>query len=344
MKQTHSCFPLLYFMMISLPFLVSSQTCQRFCGKLPLKYPFGSSSGCGDPRFQNYVNCNQDKLSLTTHTGCYPVTDIDYSNQVIYVSDPSMSTCACTQPSKGFGLNWDAPFSFHSDNVFTLLDCSVDSSSPIYNNNNNNSSAVPLCDKNGAPICSFLYSCRAISIINLPISTCCVYTPVDLGPAFDMDLKKLQCSSYSGFYSFSGQEDNPENWKYGIALKYKFNVYNDYPSSCVTCERSNGACGYAGDYNSFICNCPSGVNTTTDCYFETSFNNAPRLLQHPWQQISGNWLICIMAWIMIWQLNNFPLGESSRTKKRDRIELKKKKFISTLLWCFKITRQKIITL
>ncbi|KAL5761896.1 hypothetical protein ACOSP7_018160 [Xanthoceras sorbifolium] len=295
MKSKHASFPIFYFMVsvISLPFLVSSQTCQRTCGNLPLRYPFGSSPGCGDPRFQKYVNCNQDKLTLTTHTGCYPVTDIDYSNQVIYISDPSMSTCACTQPSKGFGLNWDAPFSFHDDNVFTLLDCSI-GSSPVYNGNN--TSAVPLCDKKGAPICSFLYTCRAISMLNLPISTCCVYTPVDLGPSFEMDLQKLQCSSYSGFYSFSGQEANPENWKYGIALKYKFNVYNDYPSSCANCEKSNGACGYAGASNSFICNCPSGLNTTTDCFFVTSFNNALRLL--PWQ--TGTWLIYTMAWILIW--------------------------------------------
>ncbi|WCJ21765.1 hypothetical protein M5689_003895 [Euphorbia peplus] len=185
-----------------------------------------------------------------------------------------MSTCACTQPSKGFGLDWDAPFSFHDDTVFTLLDCST-SSSPIYNtntddhsdNNINGTNIVPQCDKTGAPICSFLYSCQAISMLNTPISTCCVYTPVDLGPAFEMDLGKLKCSSYSGFYSFNGQEANPENWKYGIAVKYKFNVYNEYPSSCGDCERSNGVCGYGGAYDSFVCNCPTAFNTTSDCFF-----------------------------------------------------------------------------
>ncbi|KAJ4711232.1 Wall-associated receptor kinase [Melia azedarach] len=296
MKPKHSCITLFFFIStISLPFLVSSQTCQRTCGQIPLKYPFGSGPGCGDPRFQKYVTCNDQKFTFTTHTGCYPVTNIDYTNHVIYITDPSMSTCACTQPSKGFGLDWDAPFSFHDDNVFTLLDCSINSS-PIYKSNNAyNSSAVPFCDKKGASICSFLYSCRAISMLNLPISTCCVYTPVDLGPSFEMDLQKLQCSSYSGFYSFSGQDYNPENWKYGIALKYKFNVYNDYPSSCANCEKSNGACGYSGAYDTFICSCPSGVNTTTDCYFEASFNNAPRLL--PLQ--TETWLIYHLAWILV---------------------------------------------
>lgn len=279
MKATRYCITLfLCISSISVPLLVSSQACQRTCGKIPLKYPFGSGPGCGDARFQKYITCNDQKLTFTTHTGCYPVTNIDYSNQVMYVTDASMSTCACTQPSKGFGLDWDGPFSFHDDDVFTLLDCSIDSS-PIYKSNNNaydtNTSAVPLCDKKGASICSFLYSCRAISMLNLPISTCCVYTPVDLGPSFEMDLQKLQCSSYSAFYSFDGQDYNPENWKYGIALKYKFNVYNDYPGPCANCEKSNGACGYSAvSYNSFICNCPSGINTTTDCYFEAAFNNA----------------------------------------------------------------------
>lgn len=95
----------------------------------------------------------------------------------------------------------------------------------------------------------------------------CVYTPVDLGPAFEMDLQKLQCSSYSGFYSFNGQDANPDNWKYGITLKYKFNVYNNYPSSCADCERSHWVCGYGGAYDSFVCNCPNGLNTTSDCLF-----------------------------------------------------------------------------
>ncbi|XP_065864298.1 putative RING-H2 finger protein ATL21C [Euphorbia lathyris] len=271
MKMNSSHKPLIFFICLisSLPSLISSQACKNTCGNTAIKYPFGTGLGCGDPRFLKYVTCTDQKLSLTTHTGTYPVTDIDYNKQVIYISDPSMSTCSCTQPSKGFGLDWDAPFSFHDDSVFTLLDCST-SSSPIYNTDSkseNNGTIVPQCDKTGAPICSFLYSCQAISMLNLPISTCCVYTPVDLGPAFEMDLQKLECSSYSGFYSFNGQEANPENWKYGIAVKYKFNVYNDYPSSCGDCERSNGVCGYGGAYNSFVCNCPTAFNTTSDCFF-----------------------------------------------------------------------------
>ncbi|KAA8533040.1 hypothetical protein F0562_032843 [Nyssa sinensis] len=204
-----------------------------------------------------------------------------------------MSTCSCTQPSKGFSLDWDAPFSFHDNNIFALLDCST-ASSPIYKSGGGNTTTVPLCDTEGAPICSLLYSCQAISRLNIPISTCCVYTPVDLGPAFEMDLQKLQCSSYAGLYSFNGQESDPETWKYGVALKYKFNFNNDYPPTCANCERSNGACGYGGFYNSFVCNCPSGLNTSTDCFFSASWNNGFRVL--PWQ--IGTWLIHSLGWFL----------------------------------------------
>ncbi|XP_057949297.1 wall-associated receptor kinase-like 20 [Malania oleifera] len=291
MKLQQSFIPLFSVIsLVCLPSLISSQTCQKTCGEQPLRYPFGSGPGCGDPRFQPYVTCNQQKLTLTTHSGCYPITSIDYSNQVIYISDPSMSTCSCSQPSKGFSLDWNAPFTFHDSDVFALLDCST-TSSPLYKSN---SSTAPLCDPEGIPICSLLYSCNAISTLNLPISTCCVYTPVDLGPSFQMDLQKLHCTSYSGFYSH--QETNPEKWRYGVALKYKFNVDDNYPSLCASCQTSDGVCGYTGAYNSFVCNCPGAVNTTTVCLFESYWNNASRLL--PPQ--TGTWLIrSMVAWLLV---------------------------------------------
>lgn len=244
---------------------VHSQTCQKTCGSIPIRYPFGTGPGCGDPHFQSYVVCNQQQLSFFTHRGCYPITSIDYDNRVLYISDPSMSTCSCTQPSKGFSLDWNAPFSFHDSTIFALLDCSV-ANSPIYTPTN---STFPPCDPHGAGICSLLYSCQAVSSrIGMPVSTCCVYSPVDLGPSFAMDLGKLQCGSYSGLYGFNGQESNPGAWQYGVALKYKFNFDNDYPSICAACEKSNGVCGYnVGPYNTFSCNCPGGFNTSTDCFY-----------------------------------------------------------------------------
>ena len=267
---------LLSIFLLLLPSLISSQICQKNCGKETVKYPFGSGPGCGDPRFQPHVTCSNQKLTFTTHTGSYPITSIDYTNQIIHISDPTMSTCSCTVPSKGFGLNWDAPFTFADSTIFALVDCSMNSSSICQSNGyDDGSNSKLLCDQ-GTPICSLLYSCRPISTINLPISTCCVYTPVNLGPAFEMDLQKLQCPSYTGFYNFNDQEMDPEKWNYGIALKYKFSVTNDYPGSCDACERSHGVCGYGGAYNSFVCNCPNGINTTTDCFFISSYNKGFR--------------------------------------------------------------------
>ncbi|XP_030449236.1 LEAF RUST 10 DISEASE-RESISTANCE LOCUS RECEPTOR-LIKE PROTEIN KINASE-like 1.2 [Syzygium oleosum] len=297
------------FFTISALFLIpstSAQTCRTACGNQPIRYPFGSGPGCGDPRFQGRITCDeaQQMLTLTTHTGCYPITAIDYAAQVIYISDPTMSTCVCSQSSRGFGLDWDAPFSIHENTIFALLDCST-SASPIYSPaapGNSSFSSSPLCDAAGTSICSFLYSCHAISMMNQPISTCCVYTPVDLGPAYEMDLGKLKCSSYSGFYSFDGQEVDPDRWKYGVALKYKFNVYNEYPSSCAKCERSGGACGYGGAYGTFVCSCPDGgLNTTSDCFFGASWSETSGHIPAPH---TGTWaslrsVVSILSLVMI---------------------------------------------
>lgn len=260
--------------LILLPTLISSQTCHKTCGTIPVKYPFGTGPGCGNPRFLPYVTCTGQRLTFSTHTGCYTVTSIDYTNQIIYISDPTMSTCSCIQPSKGFGLDWDAPFSFHDKTVVALLECSTELKE--------NGSSTSLCDPQGSSICSLLYSCGEISRVSLPGSTCCVYTPVNLGPSFEMDLPKLQCSSYSALYGFNEAEYNPDVWNYGLALKYKFSFDNDYPVLCMSCEKSNGVCGYNDDESkSFSCNCPGGLNTTTDCFYVGSWSHGSIFL--PWK-------------------------------------------------------------
>ncbi|KAG1347557.1 LEAF RUST 10 DISEASE-RESISTANCE LOCUS RECEPTOR-LIKE PROTEIN KINASE-like 1.5 [Cocos nucifera] len=275
----------------------SDFACKSSCGSLAVHYPFGTGAGCGSPAFQPHVTCDsyQQTLTLTTHTGSYPIQAIDYTNQVLYITDPSMSTCSSTNTSDGFSLDWNAPFTFLDGNIFALLDCST-SSSPLYSSNTTD---VPLCDTSNAPICSLLYSCPAISLLNAPISTCCIYAPVSLGPSFEMDLNKLQCSSYSGIYSFNGAETNPSGWKFGIALKYRFSVDDGYPSACADCEKSNGVCGYTGQYNSFTCYCANGMNSSTNCYFASASWNGGSRTVPLWIGIGliSSWGL-VVAWIL----------------------------------------------
>ncbi|CAA0834728.1 Putative membrane lipoprotein [Striga hermonthica] len=273
----------------------SSEPCGNKCGSLQIKYPFGTGPGCGDPHFQPYITCNpqQQQLTLSTHTGCYPVTSIDYATQLLRIADPTMSTCTCTRPSRGFGLDWDAPFSFHHSTVFALLDCNNASFS-----SSSSSSAdhhFPMCDMEGADICTFLYSCEAVGRLSLPVSSCCVYAPVDLGPAFEMDLGKLGCGSYSAVYGYNGQQSNPQVWDYGIAINYKFNYANDYPGRCASCEKSNGVCGYdVGPAGTFLCNCPGGVNTSTDCYYGQSWSSTGTLAAF---SLTWFWFVGISAFV-----------------------------------------------
>ncbi|KAL9246432.1 hypothetical protein vseg_019967 [Gypsophila vaccaria] len=265
--------------------LVRGQVCSRVCGNIQLRYPFGSGPGCGDPRFAKYISCYYGRmLTFTTHNGSYQVTNIDYQNEVLYISDPAMSTCFISQPSKGFSLDWDAPFTFQDDTVFALLGCSLDSS-PVYKGAiSGNASDVPQCDSAGANLCNALYSCLPIRQLYARNSNCCVYAPVDLGPAFEMDLQKLQCKAYTAVYNFEKQEMNPEAWKFGVALKYKFNVNNEYPTRCSDCENSHGVCAYNATYDNFVCSCPTGVNSTTYCYDWSS-----GLLLVP--SSTGSWLL-----------------------------------------------------
>ncbi|KAA0065615.1 wall-associated receptor kinase-like 10 [Cucumis melo var. makuwa] len=211
-------------------------------------------------------------------------------------------------------------FTFHGDTIFALLDCS--SSSPVYSptgmfndrNNNNNSSRVSLCDSSrGMPICGFLYGCKPIVSLNIPISGCCVYTPVNFGPSFEMDLEKLKCGSYSGFYSFNGRETDAESWKYGIAIKYKFAIDNVYPSWCSSCEQSGGVCGYSGPVGSFICNCPPGFNTTTNCFFGASFNGVSKFLpfQLPWSEESACTYVLKRETSFYSDLYWYPVGDGA---------------------------------
>lgn len=274
--------------------LVAGWACRDICGDIQVKYPFGTGPGCGDPRFQNSIRCVNQKLMFTTHTGSYPVESIDYDKTLIYINDPLMSTCTLMQNSGSFGLDSTAPFQIKND-VFVLLGCSTSSS--LYNIQNS------LCDTGSAHICSSLYTCPGVSGLGIPqyspISSCCVYSPIDLGPADELNLPKLQCSSYTSIYSFGDDPTNPTHWKYGVALRYNYNIdNNNFPSACGDCQQSNGVCGFTGMYNSFVCVCRNGVNTTTNCNGQVSYwSGTPRSTSVSMLWIAGilSMVFCILG-------------------------------------------------
>ncbi|MCO5573348.1 hypothetical protein L7F22_027117 [Adiantum nelumboides] len=255
-------------------FTMATDTCENVCGDVPVMYPFGTGPGCGSKVFEKYLYCSKGKLLLHTPTGQYQVQRIDYTNDILILQDPKMSTCGKMQGSNSFGLPVDAPFSIVGD-TFVLLNCLTTSS--LYNG------LSPLCDPAGTTICQSLYSCSSVTqlglAVNAPTSSCCVYTNSQLStPPYELNLQLLQCSSYTSIYSFGPQYGNggdasdpaaaaaypnPSSWSYGIALKFFYDE-TAYYSSCKVCQQSNGVCAY--NMYGFVCVCSAGVNTTTSCF------------------------------------------------------------------------------
>ncbi|XP_051145160.1 uncharacterized protein LOC127261049 [Andrographis paniculata] len=240
--------------------------CRNRCGNIPIKFPFGSGFGCGHPDFSRYVKCGSGAaLQLSTGSGTYTISSIDYAAATLVIADPLMSTCSSMQNSGSFILDGGSPFGVADDNIFVLVGCST--TSPVFDRN------ADFCDRgSGMKVCRGLYSCKGVAGIGLepyaPTSTCCVYEPPAIG--YGIDLPKLQCSSYSAVYGFGGSEGDPMKWQYGISLQY--NNSNYYTSACKNCEDSGGICGFSAmdgnedDHYSFSCKCPNGTNSTINCY------------------------------------------------------------------------------
>ncbi|CAL5399305.1 unnamed protein product [Camellia sinensis] len=236
-------------------------TCHDKCGTLPVRFPFGTGSGCGHPDFARYIRCSSGTLQFSTGTGVYTVSSIDYPTNTLIVTDPLMSNCSSMQNSGSFNLDRASPFSIVAEDIFVLLGCST--TSPVFDQNEE------LCDTgSGLNFCRGLYSCKGVAGIglapNAPISTCCVYEPqIVLGSGFMLDLPKLQCASYASIYGYGGDEGDPMKWEFGISLQYNGSHENE---ACKNCEDSGGLCGFAGLAESFACICRNGVNTTNNCY------------------------------------------------------------------------------
>lgn len=251
------------------PIISIRRTCSDTCGTIPVKFPFGTGPGCGHPDFARYVKCSSgSELQLSTSSGTYQISSINYTSNAVVVSDPLMSTCAAMQNSGSFVLDRASPFAVSPDNVFVLLGCSA--TSPVFDPDEGLCEA-PGRSGSGSGACVRLYSCKGIRGIglgaNAPVSTCCSYrspTSTGLGSGYRLDLPKMQCSSYSSIYGFGSGEEDPEQWEFGISLRYDAS-YARRSSACMDCEADGGACGYEGVEESFACVCRDGQSTTARC-------------------------------------------------------------------------------
>ena len=265
--------PLSFILLLLLIILFTSKltiapnpTCQSTCGSLQVKYPFGTGSGCGSPRFQPYVTCTPtgDQLLLTTHTGSYPITSISYTTSTLTITPLDISTCTSMHHSSSLGLDWASPFQL-GPSTFILISCTPPTSSLTLK-------GTPICDLSNDHLCASLYTCPAVVSLGLPLfpatNSCCVYSPANLNSKEELDLDALKCDGYSSVVSLGDFPIDPSRWVYGVALKYINEVLDSsiIDTKCNSCEMSGGVCGYVPTSNSFVCVCKNGYNTTMDCY------------------------------------------------------------------------------
>lgn len=249
------------------PYMVATnQSCRSTCGSIPVKYPFGTDNGCGSPRFHPYVRCSPgwEKLLLTTHTGSYPISSISYDTSTLTITPSLMSTCNSMQPSPNLGLDWASPFQL-GPSTFLLLSCTPPSSS-----------ASSICDPSSSHLCDSFYTCPSVVGLDLPLfppsNTCCVYSPANFNSKGELDLRLLKCEGYTSIVSLQDFPTDPNQWEYGVSLKYTNGAYDSYylNNECNACEESGGVCGYSPPEDSFVCVCDNGVNTTTKCSYFSS--------------------------------------------------------------------------
>ncbi|KAJ4966002.1 hypothetical protein NE237_017851 [Protea cynaroides] len=300
---------LLLFLLLHPWYMLASQhsrSCQNNCGSLTLKYPLGTGYGCGSPRFYPYVTCsfgdgdsNHDQLLLTTHTGSYPITSISYPTSTLTITPPTMSNCSSMQPSPNLGLDWPSPFQL-GPSIFILLSCPPPTSSSL------TFKGLPICDSTYAYLCASIHTCSAVVSLGLslfaPTNTCCVYSPANLDPKGDLDLKTLGCASYASVVSLGSYPTDPNKWEYGVALKYNNDVGSTdsyVATNCKACESSGGVCGYEPPRNYFLCVCNNGVNTSTDCYNQLGLSGSASIITITRRFLLG-WIGALSLLVMEW--------------------------------------------
>lgn len=279
-------------------FLSLSTACRDTCGSIRVKYPFGTGIGCGSPLFSPYITCTSngttEQLILKTHTGSYPINSISYTTSTLTLAPPTMSTCTAMHPSPtNFGLDWTSPFQIASS-TFLLLSCQQPQLL-----------TSPLCDPSFDYLCSSLYTCPAVVLLGLPLfpptNTCCVYSPANLNPKGELDLREMKCDGYSSVVSLGDNPTDPTRWMYGVALKYSLGgaLENNYVTTkCRRCESSGGVCGFAPPGNGFLCVCRGGYNTSLDCSTSNQFQ------EYIWDDsaslsIPSSWLLGIPE-VLFW--------------------------------------------
>ncbi|KAA8530839.1 hypothetical protein F0562_005537 [Nyssa sinensis] len=273
-------------------------SCRTKCGQLEVKYPLGTGSGCGSPRFHPHVTCapggGDGQLLLTTHTGSYPITSISYDNSTLTISPPSMSNCTSMQPSPTkLGLDWASPFQL-GPSTFILLSCAPLTSSLTIK-------GTPICDPSSSYLCASIYTCPAVVTLGLPLfpptNTCCVYSPASLNTKDDFDPYELKCAGYASVVSLGDVPTDPSQWQYGVALKYTLGGLENYntATSCHSCELSGGVCGYSPPGNSFLCVCKNGFNTSTDCYY---YNHGQDFFMSSTTQITCKFWLGLLAGLL----------------------------------------------
>ncbi|EPS62242.1 hypothetical protein M569_12553 [Genlisea aurea] len=244
-----------------------SSICRSVCGNLTVAYPFGLRPGCGHRAFRDLLYCINDVLMLHIPSGSYRVLDIDYPYDALVLHDPHISDCGSIVlggRANGFVVEpWRADYLTPSpDNVFMLIACSTRSSSSSRN-----------CSRvggGGMVGCAGYYGCPAWDIIRPKSSgyddgsECCAVSNVK-----SVNLTELDCQGYSSAYSVAPvRERRPENWSYGILVKYYYRSGgsdgDDPFFSCPACEATGGSCGYQAAGGNGVCLCGSR-NSTSDC-------------------------------------------------------------------------------
>lgn len=90
---------------------------------------------------------------------------------------------------------------------------------------------------------------------------CCA---VPFGSIKAINLTKLQCEGYSSAYNLAPLRINgPDEWAYGIRVKYSVQANQDF---CRACQATGGTCGYGTDSVRQLCMCGTS-NSTSTCDF-----------------------------------------------------------------------------